>query len=270
MWEWYPGAWNDFADCSFSPAVGCGRGCEYCWARSIARRFKGGSYGPRKQQTVSNYCKHCSDCAEFKVHDHFERWEKFRARLGERVAFCYMGDLFDPLRDEATIMGHLITARMAFFKNRCKFLIQTRHVRRFVEIINHTQWITKWDSFEIGTTFAGPEDIENVRALGELPDDVVRFIAFEPCDHLFPTWYLPTLHGRKSAIDVMTVFNAIQDVKPNWAYIGPQTPGRFLETKMVRDIERLVHDLKGWGCKAIFKKSCGPKLYKRNKGVTLP
>lgn len=48
----------DWADATWNPVTGCLHGCEYCYARSIANRFKGGDTvdiedaGPAEQATV--------------------------------------------------------------------------------------------------------------------------------------------------------------------------------------------------------------------------
>ncbi len=241
-------AWNDFADRSFNPAVGCSRGCDYCWAR----RFAGRGMHP------------CLDCKAFKVHDHFERWAKFRAKAGERIALAFMGDLFDPGRKSSAICDHIAWMDR---KPESVYLLQTRHVRRAMKLLSMppagegAPFWPKYPKIELGTSFCGPEDIANVRALGELPPTVVRFVAFEPCDSILP---IPEKSWR-----------VIREAKPNWAYIGPTTgPQRnrcesFAEL-LVRDIAELGLELENIGCKVIYKRSCGPDLYARNEGVTIP
>lgn len=44
----------DWADMSWNPVTGCLHGCEYCYARKIAERFKGGGYG-REGMFIGKY-----------------------------------------------------------------------------------------------------------------------------------------------------------------------------------------------------------------------
>ncbi len=45
----------DWADMSWNPVTGCLHNCPYCYARSIAQRFKGGGYGIEKGMFISKY-----------------------------------------------------------------------------------------------------------------------------------------------------------------------------------------------------------------------
>jgi protein gp37 len=182
-------------------------------------------------------------------------WAGFKAKPRERIALGYMGDLFVPARETKDIAHHLDRALFQYEMYGCTFLIQTRHVERALALDKYDQS----PAFEWGASFTGGADIENVRALRELPPDTVRFIAFEPFVHP---------QDGSGAIG-----RAIINATPNWCYIGLQTgPGATRHNE--HDIE-MVERWADWmksatGCKVIFKPNCGPRLYARNEGVTLP
>ena len=261
--------WNGFADRSFSPAVGCSNvGCterEVCRARHFAKRQKpqvrefcerdddGGLTG-----RSTEYCRGCQECFDFEVHDHWERWDQFRAKEGERVAFGDMGDLFNPVREDRTILRH--------FKKMCdqverfvsvlkpRFLIQTRHMARAVDAINN--WL-RWEFCEFGTTLSSAADLENVKALAELPENVLRFIAFEPCE-----WILEHFHEPE-------VWDAIVNAQPNWCYVGFRNSHKknwaeYQRQSLLSELKRCFDS----HCKVIWKPNTG--LAHLNEGVTLP
>jgi hypothetical protein len=186
----------------------------------------------------------------------------FRAKPGERIAFAYMGDLFDPARGDDAICLHFKELNNAVALHECTFLIQTRHVER---MLGWELGITLCGKrVEIGTSFTGPQDIENVRALGQLPDDVVRFIAFEPI------FLGPDHRWDWSKAQEKEMEKAVHAAKPNWAYIGVRTPGVASEDQRER-ISFLAYCLReDYGTKMIFKPSCGPDLASRNEEVELP
>ena len=69
--------WCDF---TWNPVVGCTCRCSYCYARRLAKRFKG----------------RCQQCYEFTPHLHPERLgEPLRRKKPARIFVCDMGDLFD-------------------------------------------------------------------------------------------------------------------------------------------------------------------------------
>ncbi len=234
----YP--WNDIADRAFNSTYGCSaRDCSIraaCWARNMFNRFKMGEriFGGR------------SFDKPFEVP---AAWNNFSGKPGQRIALGWMGDLFDPGRNDAAIRVHLGHAAREWRTNMdCTgaFLIQTRHVARAA------QWcyeILRCGAFEIGTSFTSAADVPNIRALAALPKGVVRFIAFEPCDCLL--------------IEHMGLIRA---AAPNWAYIGPQ---RGRKPNML-GIAALGEFLRECGAKVIYKTSCGPELAALNEGVKLP
>ena len=70
--------WCDF---TWNPVVGCTKGCEFCYARRQAKRFK----------------QRCQLCYEFVPHLHAERLgEPAKRKKPSRIFVCSMGELFDP------------------------------------------------------------------------------------------------------------------------------------------------------------------------------
>ena len=274
---------NVFANRHLSVAVGCSNTeCterSVCWAMRNLRRRKPycamrGSMPclwPSKCayfEPGSNGCKHlrgCQCCYDGEVHDHFER--RFRAETGERIAYSWGGDLFDEARDVQTILRHfgwMAELAMPYVcVSKPRFLIQTRRMGRLIEMLlaiegrlQESAGFSLGEICEVGTTFSSDADLENVKALAELPGDVVRFLAFEP----FPGLLM---------LDEDLLKAGVRFAKPNWAYIGPRTPVRLVD-RIHTWFERLGDFLQSVNCKVIYKRSCGEELCKRNKGVELP
>ncbi len=71
----------------------------------------------------------------------------------------------------------------------------------------------------------------------------------------------------------MNVFLAtVVLAEPNWVYIGYETPKWRTPPYKASHAEWLAREIMRWSpqCKIIFKSSCGPELFARNEGVTLP
>lgn len=277
-WQWHPKAWKGIADRLFSPAVGSSDGWPE-WARRAAKRQKPPSQTAGWANVIQGKkIRGCQQCYDFAVHDHFERWERFRAKPGERIALA-MGDLFDPERSDEAIKRHITLAGQRAWcdkiggmwvhreENPATFLIQTRHVRRAIFYLSDT---TR-DWWELGTSLTGPEDIDNVRALGELPPSVKRFVAIEPVNYWVNASIVGWLDAKRIGEICAEGQSAMETAKPDWVYIGLATPIRKIPEIAVAKIRLIASGLQdAIGCKVIYKKSCGPELWARNEGVTLP
>jgi hypothetical protein len=257
-WHWYPDAWNGFADRGFNAALGCSNeACterQICWARCYALRNGG----------------RCARCKVFEVHDHFERWDGFHAKAGERIAFGLMGDLFDPARPDEAILKHfkhMVAQCLPFVcVPKPRFLLQTRHVGRLTRFLRKlaSKQTLDWAELElhefceIGTTFSGFADLKNVEALAELPKRVVRFVAFEPCE-----WVLEHVEDSR-------VWDAIVKARPNWCYVGFRGGNLIIPLSVSRLVSwhwRLRHRLNNL-CKTIWKRNTD--FVDLNRDVTLP
>src|SRR5699024_6675608 len=106
----------DWCDSTWNPVTGCLHGCEYCYARRIAKRF-GGASETHCNETVGRECQ-WETSAEGKIHvlsepiydyDHgrnapypyeFDptfhkyRLNEYQNKKGRNIFVCSMGDLF--------------------------------------------------------------------------------------------------------------------------------------------------------------------------------
>jgi protein gp37 len=85
----------EWCDYTWNPIVGCTHGCEFCYARRMAKRQKPGVRIEAADGAPHPYG--CQDCYDFRPHLHAERLDQPQKVKSPRIVFCgSMGDLFDP------------------------------------------------------------------------------------------------------------------------------------------------------------------------------
>lgn len=166
----------DWADATWNPVTGCLHGCEYCYARKIAKRFGGAS------ETHNNEC--CHECQWItegtgEIHDLDEpvydfdngrnapypfdfdptfhrykldepqRWKKPRT-----IFVCSMADLFGKWVPDAWIR-EVFEACEAAPQHRYLFL--TKNPERYMELASNGVIAKDQSNFWFGSTATAPE-----------------------------------------------------------------------------------------------------------------
>lgn len=166
----------DWADATWNPVTGCLHGCEYCYARKIAKRFGGAS------ETHNNEC--CHECQWItegtgEIHDLDEpvydfdngrnapypfdfdptfhrykldepqRWKKPRT-----IFVCSMADLFGKWVPDAWIR-EVFEACEAAPQHRYLFL--TKNPERYMELASNGVITKDQSNFWFGSTATAPE-----------------------------------------------------------------------------------------------------------------
>lgn len=217
----------DWADATWNPVTGCKHGCEYCYARKIAKRFGGAS------ETHNNEC--CHECQWItegtgEIHDLDEpvydfdhgrnapypfdfdptfhrykldepqRWKKTRT-----IFVCSMADLFGDWVPDAWIQ-EVFEACEAAPQHRYIFL--TKNPKRYAEL--RAKGIQPPANGFIGTSATiSAEAIARTRDLSECWNVLAQwFVSVEP------------IHERMSG-------EALEDLSAmHWVIIGAETGNR--------------------------------------------
>lgn len=157
-------AWNP---CGF----GCSKGCETCWAASMAKRFAGNE-------------KFCPDCGAFKVHYHPERLgEPAKVQKPSVIGVQFTGELFDPQRPIEDVLAVLDAA---YATPRHTYVFLTQQPARAATIFK--QWLRVWggssvwpDNWFAGATVRNQAQLtETCGYFGSLP--ARQWLSLEPLE----------------------------------------------------------------------------------------
>lgn len=97
----------DWCDSTWNPVTGCLHGCEYCYARNIARRF--GKNYPDYSPSAVEHGLHCIDTKfddtpypfGFEPTFHAYRLDEYANKKGRNIFVCSMADMFGAWVPEA-------------------------------------------------------------------------------------------------------------------------------------------------------------------------
>ena len=155
----------DWADASWNPVTGCLRGCEYCYARQIARRF-----GCKINGDIRN-CKARAILTEPYVsangvtnpypYEFLPTFHEYRLNIPQtwkkprNIFVCSMADLFgDWVPDEW--IAEVFNACAAAPQHRYLFL--TKNGKRYSDLV-HKGILVQRDNFWYGSTITAPDTL---------------------------------------------------------------------------------------------------------------
>ena len=234
----------DWCDSTWSPVTGCLHGCEYCYARRIAERFRpeyvSGMYGTNESEVSSrtNYelkepmrrCRYESDGVKllyektaypFGFVPTFHRYrleEPQRWKKPRNIFVCSMADLFgDWVPDEW--IREVVAACDAAPQHRYLFL--TKNPSRYKEL----DGIVHWPSFE--ETYiekSRPRMILGASATNDAQmkiayDSDADWVSIEPIhEPLLPEWFVSSIGSDDG--------QSIEFRRWEWVVIGAETGNR--------------------------------------------
>lgn len=234
----------DWCDSTWSPVTGCLHGCEYCYARRIAERFRpeyvSGMYGTNESEVSSrtNYelkepmrrCRYESDGVKllyektaypFGFVPTFHRYrleEPQRWKKPRNIFVCSMADLFGEWVPDAWIREVVAACDAA---PRHRYLFLTKNPSRYKELDS----LVHWPTFE-------ETDIEKSRPYMMLGasatndaqmkvayDSDADWVSIEPIhERLLPEWFVSSIGSDDG--------QCIEFRRWEWVIIGAETGNR--------------------------------------------
>lgn len=222
----------DWCDSTWNPVTGCLHGCEYCYARGIAKRFDGKKVIKHGARTVLHEPVYINAYASpypygFTPTFHRYRLNEYLNKKGKNIFVCSMADLFGDWVPDSWIEEVFAACEAAPQHN---YLFLTKNPSRYQELCRLGK-LPELRNMWYGSTMTGPE------MMGFQSRKHNTFWSIEPI--LYP-------FGRMATFDYQAV---------NWIVVGAETGRR--KGKVVPE-RQWIEDI-AEGCKRndvpIFMKS---------------
>ena len=189
----------DWADSTWNPVTGCLHGCEYCYAKRIARRFgdKAAECGTIRNQ----YIKLKDEPYPYGFDPTFHRYRLDRPKIWKKarnIFVCSMSDLFGEWVPDEWIFKVFSTCMMAM---QHSYLFLTKNPGRYIELAKQGM-LPHTDNFWYGSSVTGPHDMYSW-----FSKDYQWFLSVEP------------LHEDLGEMDP-------DAHKPEWIIVGAETGRR--------------------------------------------
>lgn len=207
----------DWCDSTWNPISGCYHGCEYCYARGIAKRF-GKDYPDLSAYGKQNPPIHVLDNPidgtpypfRFEPTFHAYRLNEYKHKKGRSIFVCSMADLFGDWVPNNWISEVFQACRQA---NQHRYFFLTKNPKRYLALANQGL-LPKEDFFWYGQTITRAND-----SYVDLSEEGTKwFLSIEP---ILEPINLPNM--------------------PNWVIIGAETGRRKGKVVPKREwIENLV------------------------------
>lgn len=220
-------------DSTWNPVSGCRHGCEYCYARNIAKRF-GKNYADLSYSAVKNGL-HVLDTKfddtpypyGFEPTFHAYRLEDYVAKKGRNIFVCSMADLFGDWVPDSWIEEVFEACERAPQHN---YLFLTKNPKRYVELMNNTDFFVKSKNN--------------------------MWFGYSYTDKHSKTWWNPDYN---IFVSVEPILEPIEVPKCKWLIVGAETGKRkdmvIPERKW---IEYIVERCKSKGIPVFMKSSLAP------------
>jgi len=187
-------------DLVWNPITGCGRGCEYCYARRMAQRQKGRNGYPADEPFRATFHPD-------KLEDPLEL-KRSKGRR-KRIFVCSMGDFLD---EEVEPDWQNKVLRIIEQRPDHDFFILTKSSGSIGSMFSTMKYYG-WDrefpkNLWMGASVTDDEDLGRISDLEYAPREVHRFVSFEP------------LHGQlsRAMLDLRLRRAGIE-----WAIVGAET-----------------------------------------------
>ncbi len=159
--------WTDY---TWNPICGCSKGCSYCYARRLAKRFK----------------QRCEWCYRFVPHLHPERLEQPpKVKKPSKIFVGSMAELFDPKLPPDEIRTVLEAASRANWHTYMFLTKQPDQAAVFGSCFEKNK------NFQLGVSCENQEAVDRLVSELSLIPAAKRFVSFEPLqDDVYIGFYL--------------------------------------------------------------------------------
>lgn len=224
----------DWCDSSWNPVSGCRHGCEYCYARGIAKRFGKNLPDPKAYKGLH----WLDDPVEgtpypfgFEPTFHAYRLNEYIGKKGRNIFVCSMADLFGDWIPHYWIERVFHACQNAPQHN---YLFLTKNPKRYIELAKNDE-LPHGDNFWFGSSVT------------KLSDKYAWFEAGKVGFH----WFLSV----EPLLEDLGTMNP-DSAKPEWVIIGAETGKR--KDKVVPErawIENLVSECRKYNIPVFMKSS---------------
>mgnify|MGYP003901550439 CR=1 FL=1 len=260
----------EYVEHTWNPVTGCLHGCEYCYARRIANRFKGwtDSEGNTHYDTIlttDNPIRELQEPLYIAPKERLGKWPKapypygfiptfHRYRLDEpirktrprKIFVCSMADLFGDWVPDEWIQEIFDTCFKADWHT---YLFLTKNPSRYDTAIGYFCGEERgfepehWDNMWFGTTVTCQKDTFRISDLMNFLEGR-KFISIEP------------LLGEISLTEIDLDGNTWVNALIEWVIIGAETGNRKGKVNPKREwIENIVSECKQYGIPVFMKNS---------------
>lgn len=175
----------EWCDLTWNPVTGCNHGCEYCYARKMAKRF-GTPYAETDNHEVTGKVENYNDTVrtgpypyEFAPTFHkYKLNEPSKLKKPSKIFVCSMADLFgDWVPDEWT--SEVFKSCEAAPQH--KYLFLTKNPKRYATAIPQWKAHHGMNNIWLGTTITNNEDRSRVwELLNNTNKPINKFLSIEP------------------------------------------------------------------------------------------
>lgn len=221
----------EWADSTWNPVTGCHNNCPYCYARSIANRFKSLvetiakkcsisalALTPGKNDATYEGEYHCPFPFGFDPTFYRERLtEPQHKRKPQRIFVCSMADMFGPWVPNKWIKDIFNACKAA---PQHKYMFLTKFPERY-ELLYRKELLPELPNFYYGTTIN--KELQLDTAFWTYNSKVRTFLSIEPITDPFPMigYELPTLFTHDMVIVGAETGNRRDKVIPKREWIDP-------------------------------------------------
>lgn len=225
----------DWCDSTWNPVTGCLHGCEYCYARGIANRFKG--YEPEEALHEFNspvFVRHRNDDGEwgkeykcvypygFDPTLHRYHLNDYIGKKGRNIFVCSMADLFGKWVPDSWIEEVFKVCEKAPQHN---YLFLTKNPKRY----------------------------EELEKKGVLPDSPNMWFGFSQTETINKSLYIP---AGNIFVSVEPILKETRPCLTDWVIVGAETGKRKDKVIPKREwIEQIVEDCRKYGIPIFMKSS---------------
>jgi protein gp37 len=158
----------EYCDYTWNPATGCELGCNYCYARKIAERFKGGKAFPNGFKPTFHPERLKEPHKLGTKWNCPEVWAK-----GSTIFVCSMADLFGDWVPDTWINEVMLASKRA---NRHTYIFLTKNPKRYQTIPGSCFQSNFW----FGASVTRLEDTHRIDTIQNRVAGDNKFISFEP------------------------------------------------------------------------------------------